>query len=62
MFDEMQASYESDKELIQNEIIIKFGGKDRFQAEIDKIAEELRNGDVQGTCSHAIWLVFMPCK
>ena len=73
VFDEMQASYESDKELIQNQIMAKFGGKDQFQAAIDKIVKESGDGDMQGmgcACFLTIlmfigyWIafvVFSPC-
>jgi hypothetical protein len=73
VFDEMQASYEEDKHLIQSEIISKFGSKEKFQAAIHNIVKESSDDLMQGMCgavgmSIAVfifcWLVFVifaPC-
>ena len=43
VFDEMQASYEEDKTLIQSKILSKFGDKHRFGAAVQRIIKDSSN-------------------
>jgi hypothetical protein len=73
VFDEMQASYQSDKELIQSMILSKFGNKDTFHAALRMVVDISSDDSLQGgfgSCFYAVgmflvlWIVFLifsPC-
>jgi hypothetical protein len=66
VFDEMQASYPLDKDLIRSEILSKFGSKAKFQAAVDKIIQQsadMEAKDIFGRCYSvfvnfiSVWMV-----
>jgi hypothetical protein len=73
VYDEMQASYEEDKHLIQSEILSKFGGKEQFQAAINDVVNKSSGNIMLGMCvtifvtimmsfwSWSVFIIFAPC-
>ena len=73
VFDEMQASYEEDKTLIQSKILSKFGDKESFEGAVQNITKDSSEDIMQGNCEYCcfviviffIWwvcfIIFAPC-